>query len=282
MSPSATCPFCKAAYEIGCTACPTCQTTFPWTADIERLKDEIKSREPSRVRASLALAEEVVETIRTGKPVSSGAIKGLITAWLLPRTVIVMGYLIGATILALQTWILWNQTQFLATQTRAAQIEQAAKLRERLGLTVNYKHRLDNIAHSLMSRVWETDCAVEYNKIDIITLIRALTPGTPKTLSLEEYLGWNEFARKIAFIAGSVGSNASSPPNRTIVGVRQLVNDVLQPIRIHCRFEFDKTVYLLEDMEFFESTRSKVAEIDLLVESSRRSSQQIKNLESAR
>ena len=125
------CPYCKASYVPYSQCCAQCGSPFPWAVEVERLQEQLKERETSRIRSTATLVDEMFNAAKSGKPVSMAAIKGFVTSWLLPRTVIVVGSLAGAVILAIQTYILWNQMRMLSLQTQAAQLEQSTKLRER-------------------------------------------------------------------------------------------------------------------------------------------------------
>ena len=102
------CPFCRASMSGDAARCSKCGTAMPWDTQIRALHDEIKSRESSRLRATITLVEEAFDAFSKGKPISLSAIKGLLTAWFFPRAIIVLGSVIGGLILAVQTWIIWN------------------------------------------------------------------------------------------------------------------------------------------------------------------------------
>ena len=130
--PTSLCPFCHVRVSDGTEICSNCGERFPWITHIDQIQGLIKERESNRVRAALTLAEELYGAARGGKPVSVAAIKGFVTALLVPRMVIVAGSVIAGLVLIAQTFILYKQTQFLDIQARAAQIEQEARLRERI------------------------------------------------------------------------------------------------------------------------------------------------------
>ena len=102
------CPNCGQQTLGEATSCSHCAKDFPWTLQIGKLQDQIKERETNRVRATATLVQEAFEAAKSGKPVSLAAIKGFVTSWLFPRTIIVLGSLLGGVVLVAQTYILWN------------------------------------------------------------------------------------------------------------------------------------------------------------------------------
>jgi hypothetical protein len=142
----AKCPYCDADYAATGGKCSSCGRRFPWLQEIDKLREEAREREVNRGRATFALLEELYRAAKDGKPVSLSVVKGFAFAWLFPRTLIVIGSICTGLLVAAQTWILYNQnsligdqttllskqTELLAGQTRAAQLDQAEKLRERI------------------------------------------------------------------------------------------------------------------------------------------------------
>jgi hypothetical protein len=129
---SALCPYCKKVYVELDGKCVSCNVLFPWVVDRERLRDEMKEREPNRVRATITLVQELFGWARGEGPPSIAAVRGLVFAWLFPRALIVLGSVIGGLALLLQTWILWNQTALLKSQAVTAQMQQQMWLRDRV------------------------------------------------------------------------------------------------------------------------------------------------------
>ena len=127
------CPYCKAPYQVKNGACAHCEVVFPWEAIGERLTDEIKSREANRARATFTLVDEVFQAASGKGKLSNAAVKGFFFAWIYPRTVIVIGSILSALILTFQTWLICQQTQLIKYQSDAARVENAARLRERIG-----------------------------------------------------------------------------------------------------------------------------------------------------
>lgn len=132
------CPYCRGSIVADAATCLHCQEPLPWASEIARLQEQLKERETSRLRATFTLVDELMGASKSGKPVSMAAIKGFITSWLFPRTVIILGSLLGGAVLVAQTVILYNQTNLLDTQAKAAQIEQEGKLRERIANLSNF------------------------------------------------------------------------------------------------------------------------------------------------
>ncbi|KQW51170.1 hypothetical protein ASD88_00475 [Pelomonas sp. Root662] len=99
--------------------------------EIGKLRVEMKERESNRLRATTTLIDEMVAMSKGGPPVSLAAIKGFAASWLFPRTVIVLGSIAGAALLAMQTYIMSQQTKLMTLQSAAAKVEQIEKMRER-------------------------------------------------------------------------------------------------------------------------------------------------------
>ena len=138
------CPFCRHPYAEVQGACATCKVAYPWVESIAEIKTQLKERETNRARATLTVIDELLGAARGGKPVSASALKGLVFAWLYPRTVIVIGSLVSLLLLIMQTAIIYKQTDLLAGQTEAAQFEQAEKLRQRSQELVDLSQRLSD------------------------------------------------------------------------------------------------------------------------------------------
>lgn len=126
------CPYCKEACPHGASACSSCGASFPWVREIAELRDQIKERETSRLRATTTLVDELFRASRGERAVSLAALKGFVGAWLFPRALIVIGSLAGVILLGMQTYILWSQSKMLTSQAEAAKEDRANRLRERL------------------------------------------------------------------------------------------------------------------------------------------------------
>jgi hypothetical protein len=126
------CPYCKEKCPSGASACSGCGATFPWVREIAEIRDQLKERETSRLRATTTLVDELFRSSRGEGAVSLSALKGFVGAWLFPRALIVIGSLAGVIILGMQTYILWSQSKMLASQAEAAKEDRANRLRERL------------------------------------------------------------------------------------------------------------------------------------------------------
>jgi hypothetical protein len=130
---SISCPYCeKDLADGGSEKCEHCGKVFPWAQQFARVQDELKSREPNRLRATLTLVEEIVGQARGVRPLSLAAIKGFVAAWMFPRTVIVLGSLLGALVLFAQTALIYRQNSLMEVQVRAYAYEQEARIRDRM------------------------------------------------------------------------------------------------------------------------------------------------------
>lgn len=163
------CPYCFAPCEAASEQCAFCGSGFPWAASIRELRNDVKSREVNRGRATATLIEEGWEAARGGKPISVSAVKGFMFAWLFPRSVIVLGSVAAALMLGIQTWILSEQSQLLAGQTAAARMEQDARLEARIARNKIYADRLSQMVPntSLLAEIPQEcndDCTVSIGK----------------------------------------------------------------------------------------------------------------------
>lgn len=160
---AAACPYCKGALRpIDTKQCPSCQATFPWDrgiADLKReLQLELKERETGRIRATLTLVDEVFSHAKGGPPVTLAAIKGFVNAWLLPRVVVVVGSMLAALVLIVQTWILFQQTRLIDVQARAARFEQEVLTQARLRDIQEVQVRWQSMRGVLDRGVYEDLC----------------------------------------------------------------------------------------------------------------------------
>lgn len=186
------CPYCKKPQEPAVEVCSACGATLPWVhghqelrQEIANLRAQVKEREVSRFRATVTLVEEFFVYARGGQPVSLAALKGFITAWLFPRTLIVIGSIVGGLILAVQTYIIWSQTQLLAQQADTARIEQAGKLRERIAARNQF---IDRIGGVYPSKIKQLQC--EEKECSNVTLhdVAARQEDKSKWGSIDNYL----------------------------------------------------------------------------------------------
>lgn len=140
------CPFCKAEYARGARRCPACAADFPWAEELDELRDLIREREVSRVRATSALVGEVFDAARGKGAVSIATLKGFVFSWLFPRSIIVIGSALAGIALGAQTYIIWNQTKLLEVQAATARIEEIDRLRERQNSIRQSTRKLRNIS----------------------------------------------------------------------------------------------------------------------------------------
>jgi uncharacterized protein YjbI with pentapeptide repeats len=133
------CPFCTAPTTAGAEACSSCGRSFPWVKAEVRLTNLVKEREVSRVRATLTLLEDLNSWAARKKPFPIAAVKGLAFSLLLPSAIIVVGSLLGAAALGVQTYLLFKQlqlqevqNQILARQSALEVFEKTARFKEML------------------------------------------------------------------------------------------------------------------------------------------------------
>lgn len=112
------CPYCEADNVHDAKVCLSCKQGIAWVKHLHLIEDDIKSREPSRVRATITLIEEAIRAKNGGPGVSIAAVKGFATAWLMPRAMLVIGSIIGGLMIALQTAILFQQNSLVAEQNK--------------------------------------------------------------------------------------------------------------------------------------------------------------------
>lgn len=120
------CPYCREAIEVpGANACRKCGAAFPWSVVAGELRNEMKERETSRLRATATLTNELIGAMAGGPRPTIQAVKGFVNAWLLPRAVLVAGGLLGGLAVALQVAVMIQQTSIMENQT-ALLIKQSA------------------------------------------------------------------------------------------------------------------------------------------------------------
>jgi cell division protein FtsL len=180
--------------------------TDPWASDIQRLEEKIESREPKGERATLTLIE------------------------------VVLGSIVGVLLLAFQTYILWNQTELLATQSRAAQIEQVSKLRERIASNTNLQSQLQQLSqiHSTSFLIGcdnEASCAL--NPIVTLRTISKETRG-------EEIEGWLKLLPYLHYTLGRM-ERAVARPEIDVASAQAkrafALAYVIRPAIILCEFD---------------------------------------------
>ena len=112
------CPYCREIIELaGADACAKCGAAFPWSVVAGELRNEMKERETSRLRATATLTNELIGAMKGGPRPTIQAVKGFVNAWLLPRAVLIAGGLLGGLAVALQVAVMIQQTSIMETQT---------------------------------------------------------------------------------------------------------------------------------------------------------------------
>lgn len=127
------CPFCAAPTKVDAEACSTCGKPFPWVKAEARLTNLVKEREVSRVRATLTLLEDLSSWAAKKKPFPIAAVKGLAFSLLLPSAIIVVGSLLGAAALGVQTYLFFKQLQLQQVQNQILARQSALEVFEKTG-----------------------------------------------------------------------------------------------------------------------------------------------------
>lgn len=255
-SAAAKCPYCRAPYTPAVDACSRCGEAYPWANEINELRDQIKEREISRLRSTATLVEEVIAASRGGKPVSVSAIKGFITAWILPRTMIVLGSVLGAAILGVQTYILWNQTQVMTMQTKAAQFEQSAVLRIRISETARTTASLSGLEKVFAIPIQRVYCVSdECRRSYLGPTFKLLREDVPQPPYGEARNAWASLSKSLQQIQEQV-SNASGTRELNLDEKQPsklaLIDAVFRPATVQCRFDPDKSaVYINQASTYF-------------------------------
>jgi hypothetical protein len=143
------CPFCKNPCSASALRCDACQRKLPWAIHLEQLGNELKEREPNRVRATFTFLKEAFDHIQGTGRISPSAIKGLIASWIMPRTVIVVGGLLGGGALIIQTAILYQQTKLLERQDAISRRQREIEYKKNILLLTNAKNRMHEISNEL-------------------------------------------------------------------------------------------------------------------------------------
>lgn len=103
------------------------------------IRDQLLSRETNRGVATVALIEELVDSIKNKRAPNPFAIKGFIFAWLFPRTLIVLGSVIGGMVLIIQAVLLYQQNSIVNRGNDLLQLQTTAS---ELGRIETYKIRI--------------------------------------------------------------------------------------------------------------------------------------------
>lgn len=129
------CPYCHNPLADEISPCPACTEELPWIVGDSRIVALVKERETSRIRAIATFVQDLESYVRRGTPFPIHALRGLVTALLLPRVVLVAGGMLAALAGGTQVWILYQQTvlmerqtTFLSNQTFAAELSTLVEL----------------------------------------------------------------------------------------------------------------------------------------------------------
>lgn len=226
------CPYCQAAYVTGALFCATCGTSYPWARELAELRGQIKERETNRLRATATLTDEIYRAARGEGVVSPEAVKGFLFSWLVPRALVVVGCsLIGAVVLGLQTYIMWSQTKLLQNQADAAQVDRAAKLRERLAVNGEYRLRIEQLALALnllpnsLPECRSRDCA----DTPILSLVDQFAQSSSPKGDPDAIWAFKSLFQKLNILRRTteLGVPETSAPNR-------LVHELIDPASIQC------------------------------------------------
>lgn len=236
------CPYCKSEQIDESSECTECKAHFPWIRGLDELRQQMKERETSRLRATTTLIHEAIEASRGGPPITLSAIKGFAASWLFPRTFIVLGSLAGALLLGLQTWVIWGQTRLLTQQAEAAREEQAVRLRERLstlnalkatGFKAQSYYRNEEAVADLPWECDESPCQISVH--------RALFTNSTESLSARRYLFKELQNGPSGFIfEGELGGASGLPATETTINeasIRKFKSEFLDPAIILCSAE---------------------------------------------
>jgi hypothetical protein len=251
-----TCPYCSQRVGSQTSSCANCNKIFPWSIETDRLQEQMKERETSRVRATVTLVQEALETARGGRPVSLSAIKGFVTAWLFPRAVVVIGSLLGGVVLVAQTYILWNQTRLLDLQTKAAQLEQVVQIRDRLGIISAHMTALARLKTVYNAGINIPPCNSSACGSNVVrTTLRGLREDIPDLPPLEAKVVWLSLSEQLAAISRDANRIVRQPK----VSIREdeipndlaVVTDLIRPAATYCLLEGNKSAPLVEQANAF-------------------------------
>lgn len=253
----AKCPYCKAPYKEGSRKCMHCGSLFPWAAEVEQLHQQLKERETNRIRATATLVQELFGAAKGGPPVSMSAIKGFVTSWLFPRTLIVIGSLVGAVILGIQTYILWNQTKMLALQTQAAQLDQSAKLRERMATNALLATDIKRLILAYSKKVDVAGCrSDECARVTVADLMKGLRQTPPVTPNEASRASWLEVSNKLRSLDEAAERIVRSPEELSFTHEQPLeklriVKERIKPAILNCQFDPSRSVHLISQTTAF-------------------------------
>lgn len=249
------CPYCNAPQLPDALDCTSCGRKFPWSLHLEKMYDELKEREPNRLRATATLVQEAFSAARGGKPVSVSALKGFVTSWLLPRTVIVLGSLAGGVLLAAQTYILWNQTKLLSQQTAAAQVEPLAKLRDRVSALNAQATSIQRLRSAYSPELSLPDCPVSACNTPLRNTLSGIREDKP-------VLPAPEVARLLLALTeqlASMSQNADKIVQQPELRIRDkegdnniaVVTNLVRPAATSCLLDSGKVAFLIDRANAF-------------------------------
>ena len=250
------CLSCGQQTNAASRACTRCGQPFPWSFQYDKLEEQLKAREVNRIRATATLVQEAFEAAKGGKPVSLAAIKGFVTSWLFPRTVIVLGSLIGGVLLLAQTYILWNQTRLLELQTRAAQLEQVLKLKDRLAAISAQTATLTRLREAYGRKLIVPTCSNDKCRSTLVRdTLQGLREDDPIAPAAESKDVWLSLGRQLS----EMSSAAEKIVRQPTVSIREgdlpnnlaVVTDLLRPASSACLLEGTRLATLIERANAF-------------------------------
>ena len=250
------CPSCGRQTDAASRTCADCGVPFPWSLHYDKLEEQLKERESNRIRATATLVQEAFEAAKGGKPVSLAAIKGFVTSWLFPRTVIVLGSLLGGVLLFAQTYILWNQTKLLELQTRAAQLEQVVKLRDRLATISAQTAALTRLREAYARKIIVPGCSNDKCKANLVRdTLQGLREDNPVAPTSESRDIWISLGKQLS----EMSSAAERIVRQPVVSIREgelpntlaVVTDLLRPAASACLLDGTRSATLVERANSF-------------------------------
>jgi len=85
--------------------------------EARELREDIKARETSRVGAMWTLFQDYRAYLKGDiEKLPTGSIRGAIHAFILPRMVLIVGSLVGVSVVSAQAWLMWKQTGLMEKQ----------------------------------------------------------------------------------------------------------------------------------------------------------------------
>jgi hypothetical protein len=226
------CPYCKAACEPEASQCATCDAVFTWVPQVNALRERVAALETSRKVVAPSLVDKLLKLVRHG----------------------VVGPVFGGLLLAIQTYIIWNQTQLMSIQSEAAQIEQAGKLRERISASGVAATNIKRLSSIYVIEREKASCSLEACKEShVVETLQSLSQDIPEDHNLKEAKSaWLKFSTLGAELDERLRQEFLPPESTTesapTPSILKIVDDRVRPATVQCLYDPERSARLLGEV----------------------------------